>query len=149
MSKKYLQAQSSTGVSNKKVISKFAMKIMTKLGWQEYLLSFNLRGEGLGKNKSGQVEIIQVKKREENVGLGKKENTVDWTNKWWENSYDNILQKVKVNIKESENEDSSEDEDSTIEGSVTKEVIIQNTIEDKSEQFLHKKRKRQLKMIKL
>lgn len=35
MSKKYLEQHSSTGVSNKKVVSKFGMKIMSKLGWSE------------------------------------------------------------------------------------------------------------------
>jgi hypothetical protein len=37
MSKKYLEQYSSTGVSNKKVVSKFGMKIMSKLGWNEYI----------------------------------------------------------------------------------------------------------------
>jgi hypothetical protein len=35
MSKKYLERNSGTGVSNKKVSSKFGMKILSKLGWSE------------------------------------------------------------------------------------------------------------------
>jgi hypothetical protein len=35
---------------------------MQKMGWSE--------GEGLGKNKSGQIDCIQVKRREEHLGLG-------------------------------------------------------------------------------
>jgi len=35
MSKKYLEAVSSTGISRTKVKSKFASKIMEKFGWNE------------------------------------------------------------------------------------------------------------------
>jgi hypothetical protein len=69
MSKKYLEAHSSTGVSNKKVVSKFAMKIMSKLGWAEYFILLFIRGKGLGKNNDGIIECIQIRKREENLGV--------------------------------------------------------------------------------
>lgn len=35
MSKKFMEINSSTGISNKKVKSKFGMKILNKLGWNE------------------------------------------------------------------------------------------------------------------
>jgi hypothetical protein len=35
MSKKFLERNSGTGVTNKKVKSAFGMKIMEKLGWKE------------------------------------------------------------------------------------------------------------------
>lgn len=35
MSKKYLEQFSGTGVSTKKVVSKFGSKILGKLGWNE------------------------------------------------------------------------------------------------------------------
>ena len=75
------------GISYKKFNSTFGAKILEKFGWKE--------GEGLGKSKNGITEAIQIKRREENMGLGKTKKEVMWNDKWWEQSYNNILKDIK------------------------------------------------------
>ena len=84
---KYIEEMSRKGVSYKKFNSTFGAKILEKFGWKE--------GEGLGKTKSGITEAIQIKRREENMGLGKTKKEVMWNDKWWEQSYNNILKDIK------------------------------------------------------
>ena len=63
MAEKYRERlMKSSGISNIKVESEYARKLMMKMGWQE--------GKGLGKNLSGTTECLQIRRREENVGLG-------------------------------------------------------------------------------
>ena len=87
MSMKYIEEMSRKGVSYKKFNSAFGAKILEKFGWKE--------GEGLGKSKNGITEAIQIKRREENMGLGKTKKEVMWNDKWWEQSYNNILKDIK------------------------------------------------------
>ena len=96
MSMKYIEEMSRKGISYKKYSSEFGAKILGKFGWKE--------GEGLGKTKTGITEAIQIKRREENMGLGKKKKEVVWNDKWWEQSYDNILKGMKTvnNIEQKE-----------------------------------------------
>ena len=61
MSMKYIEEKSRMGVSHKKFTSEFGAKILGKFGWNE--------GEGLGKNKNGITEAIQIKRREENINI--------------------------------------------------------------------------------
>ena len=84
---KYIEEMSRKGVSYKKFNSAFGAKILEKFGWKE--------GEGLGKSKNGITEAIQIKRREENIGLGKTKKEVMWNDKWWEQSYNNILKDIK------------------------------------------------------
>ena len=85
---KYIEEMSRKGISYKKYNSEFGAKILGKFGWKE--------GEGLGKTKNGITEAIQIKRREENMGLGKTQKKVVYNDKWWENSYDNILKGMKT-----------------------------------------------------
>ena len=87
MSMKYIEEMSRKGISYKKFNSAFGAKILEKFGWKE--------GEGLGKSKNGITEAIQIKRREENMGLGKTKKEVMWNDKWWEQSYNNILKDIK------------------------------------------------------
>ena len=87
MSMKYIEEMSRKGISYKKYNSEFGAKILGKFGWKE--------GEGLGKTKNGITEAIQIKRREENMGLGKKKKEVIYNDKWWEQSYNNILKGIK------------------------------------------------------
>ena len=64
-------------------------------------------GEGLGKNKTGIKEVIQIKRREENKGLGKETKTPNWNDKWWENTYDKVLQSIKHNENDEDDDDIS------------------------------------------
>ena len=59
------------------------------------------RGDGLGKNRHGMKECIQITKRYEVEGLGQKANKMN--DVWWENTYNDILK--KVNINEDNNDD--------------------------------------------
>ena len=106
MSMKYIEQMSRTGVCYKKFKSDFGAKILGKFGWKE--------GEGLGKQKDGITEAIQIKRREENMGLGKNKNKTVMNDKWWQDSYDNILKGMKVhnnkNMIKNEIEESSEEE---------------------------------------
>ena len=80
---KYIEEKSRSGVSHKKFTSEFGAKVLGKYGWSE--------GEGLGENKNGITEAIQIKRREENIGIGKKKKEQKWNDKWWENNYNTIL----------------------------------------------------------
>lgn len=65
----------SSGVSNKKVDSDYAKRLMAKMGWTE--------GKGLGKKETGQTECVQVRRRDDGLGLGVKSSTAenfDWKN---------------------------------------------------------------------
>ena len=46
-----------TGVTDKKVKSNLAERLMKQMGWSE--------GKGLGKKEDGDVEVLQIKRREE------------------------------------------------------------------------------------
>ena len=85
---KYIEEMSRKGISYKKYNSEFGAKILGKFGWKE--------GEGLGKAKNGITEAIQIKRREENMGLGKTQKKIVYNDKWWEHSYDNILKGMKT-----------------------------------------------------
>lgn len=54
----------SSGVSNRKVESDYAKKLMEKMGWKE--------GKGLGKKETGDIECVQIRRREDGEGLGTK-----------------------------------------------------------------------------
>ena len=84
MSRKYYdKLMTGTGSTTKEVKSKFGEKIMAQLGWET--------GKGLGKNEDGMKDCIQVKRREEGVGLGQENMTPStsfkWNDKFWDNAY--------------------------------------------------------------
>ena len=94
---KYIEEKSRSGIIHKKFTSAFGKKILEKFGWKE--------GEGLGKNKSGITDVIQVKRREENKGLGKEEKKENWNDKWWENTYDKVLKNIPKSEKRKDEDD--------------------------------------------
>lgn len=84
MSRKYFdRLLTGTGETNKEVKSKFGAKMLEQMGWQ--------KGKGLGKNEDGMTDCIQIKRREENQGLGDVNMTPAATFKWgdafWDNAY--------------------------------------------------------------
>lgn len=139
MSMKYIEEKSRSGVIHKKYTSEFGKKILEKYGWKE--------GEGLGKNKTGITDVVQVKRREENKGLGKEEKTEKWNDKWWENSYDNILKNIvpkNEKVKKEESENISSDETEPEQKKANKEKKSKKSKKDKIEKeitYLNKKRK--------
>jgi hypothetical protein len=136
---KYIEEKSRMGISHKKFTSEFGAKILGKFGWNE--------GEGLGKNKNGITEAIQIKRREENIGIGKKKKEQKWNDKWWESSYNNILNNMKNNDKVSTISSSSDDGNDNIkvENKEKKNKKIQKIIKDndfqKEIKVIGKKRK--------
>lgn len=60
------------------------------------------RGDGLGKNRHGMKECIQITKRYEVEGLGQKANKMN--DVWWENTYNDILKKVNINEDNNDNQ---------------------------------------------
>ena len=109
-----------SGVHKASGFGGFGERLLRKQGWQ--------KGEGLGKDKSGRAEAIEVKKKEDNVGvcglllststdnvvlllssrgrLGTLQiggNKIHFnTDKWWEGAFDTALDvinhKVSSNI---------------------------------------------------
>lgn len=80
----------SSGVSNIRFESEYAKKLMMKMGWKE--------GNGLGKNQHGNTDCVQVKRREDNLGLGKKTfgGPTNWKDEWWNDAYNNSIKKLNV-----------------------------------------------------
>lgn len=91
MSKKYhAKVAERSAVSTKKISSVFGEKMLKRMGWSE--------GEGLGKEKKGEVEPLQVRKRKENLGLGAAEAKSKWNHNWWEELFNDTAQKVKLSL---------------------------------------------------
>ena len=89
MSSKYREKLlASSGVSNIRFESEYAKKLMTKMGWKE--------GNGLGKSQHGAKDCIQVRRREDGVGLGKGSAgpTGGWKDDWWNDAYNNSMKKL-------------------------------------------------------
>lgn len=62
----------------------FAKGMMAKMGWAE--------GQGLGKDKQGMATYVQVKKKDDNSGLGKEraqQNSVN--DQWYFDAFDSAL----------------------------------------------------------
>ncbi|TEB20410.1 hypothetical protein C9890_0072 [Perkinsus sp. BL_2016] len=91
MSKKfYDRLLTGTGVSSKQVESEFGSKILSKFGWKD--------GDGLGSDRQGMKECIQISRREENAGLGKgtegMSSLSDEWGDWWTASFNSIAKQI-------------------------------------------------------
>lgn len=80
----------SSGVSNIRFESEYAKKLMVKMGWKE--------GNGLGRQQHGTTDCVQVKRREDNLGLGKKTlgGPTNWKDDWWNETYNNSIKKLNI-----------------------------------------------------
>merc|ERR1712032_1736887 len=83
------------GTTEREVKSKFGAAMMEKLGWAQ--------GEVLGKKKEkmqGLVKPVQMKRRDEDVGLGGEHQTIQdkfkWNEKTWEDAYNSTINKMGV-----------------------------------------------------
>ena len=103
MSRKYFdKLMTGTGVTDKKFKSSLAERLMKGMGWEEYifLLSsfFCIRGKGLGKKEDGNVEVLQIKRREEGQALGAKEQSAaanfQWGDQFWIDVYNKSASKL-------------------------------------------------------
>ncbi|KRX00093.1 hypothetical protein PPERSA_07200 [Pseudocohnilembus persalinus] len=121
MSQRYKERLlNNNGISNKKFESELGIKLLEKMGWKQ--------GNGLGKSQHGMTDCLQFKKREEGIGLGHtgvEQNDFKWNNNWWDNSFNNIANKVKIgaNALQQDTTDDSESESEEI-TQVTRKVVI-------------------------
>lgn len=87
------------------------MKVMAKMGWKE--------GNGLGKNQHGSKDCVQIRRREDNLGLGQKAlGETNWKDEWWNDAYNNSIKKLnimpkKFQKKHKKDEESSSSDDSS------------------------------------
>jgi len=80
------------------------MALLKKMGWSE--------GKGLGKQETGIVNPLQMKRREDNLGLGFNENDkFKWNNNWWENSYNSAIKGLSLDFEASESEPTNDSSD--------------------------------------
>ena len=93
MSKKYYdRLLVGTGSTTKEVQSKFGEKLMAKMGWK--------KGDGLGKNMNGIIDCVQIKRRDENEGLGAEIETPSqkfkWNDSFWDDAYNQMAAKFSA-----------------------------------------------------
>lgn len=82
--------------------SAFALKQMEKMGWKE--------GQGLGKDETGIVKHIAVKKREENLGLGGDAPEVSaLPEHWWHDAFSANLNAMKSKMKDKKSKKDKKD----------------------------------------
>lgn len=108
MSRKYYErVLEGTGVRTQKFQSSFGASILKKFGWTE--------GDGLGKDKSGITDCIQIKRRKENIGLGAdtKAAATEWTN-WWDALYNTTASSVNLTGSGSSSSDGSDVEETDV-----------------------------------
>ncbi|KYF40505.1 G-patch domain-containing protein, partial [Toxoplasma gondii ARI] len=92
MSKKfYDRLLKGSGVQSRPFHSSFGASILKKFGWEE--------GQGLGRENTGRTDCLQIRRREENVGLGHSDASEtkgedQWKN-WWDAMYNSMAAKLK------------------------------------------------------
>lgn len=77
-------------MQSKEFHSSFGASILKKFGWKE--------GSGLGKENDGRTACVQIKRREENLGLGAAagdDNANPWDN-WWDALYNKTAENVQL-----------------------------------------------------
>ena len=95
MSRKYYdKLLVGTGTTSKKVASKFGIKMMEKMGWKD--------GDGLGRDMDGIIDPLQIKRRDENLGMGAELDTVvgkfQWKDQFWDDAYNQAAAKFSANV---------------------------------------------------
>ena len=71
----------------------FAKRQLEKMGWTE--------GTGLGKNRTGRVDHVKAKQRDDNMGLGReKEKAKEMQNTWWKDSVGGTLARLQQQSKD-------------------------------------------------
>jgi len=105
MSRKYNEKiVQGSGYSTIKFQCDYGLKILEKMGWTE--------GKGLGVQENGRQECVQVRRREDNLGLGTQTVTGEfkWNNNWWETKFNTAIQGLQIeNGSTSESEEDEED----------------------------------------
>lgn len=94
--------------------SKFAQRHMAKMGWTE--------GTGLGKNRSGIVSHIKVRKREDEMGLGVEKAAIFEAGNTWQDSVGATLARLSKGKKDAKSKRKEKKERSKHSSQNTKEV---------------------------
>ncbi|KAL0027997.1 hypothetical protein WJX79_009705 [Trebouxia sp. C0005] len=101
-----------SGVHKASGFGGFGERLLRKQGWE--------KGEGLGKNKSGVAEAIQVKKKEDTAGVGANRSHIN-SDKWWEGAFNAAVHSI-------DHEDSDSDSDSAAEAADSVPVVTKKRI---------------------
>ncbi|BDA41447.1 probable G patch domain-containing protein 4 at N-terminal half [Coccomyxa sp. Obi] len=88
------------GVHKATAYGGFGEKLMKQMGWQE--------GQGLGRDQKGMKRAIEVKHKEDNIGVGGKAGFA-WEKKWWEEAYDSKAKKIQALVEDLDSDDSDDD----------------------------------------
>lgn len=88
------------GVLTNSALGGFGQKMLEKMGWK--------KGEGLGRDKDGVTEALEVKNKQDTAGLGVKKGQ-DWATKSWEVAYSEALAAVPQGSMSGRLEDSDSD----------------------------------------
>ena len=96
----YVEGQ---GVVKATAYGGFGERMLKTLGWE--------KGKGLGKEEQGMKEAIEVKKKEDTVGVGGGP-VVNWNDAWWEDAFNSAVKGVPEHENSSSsNSDSDSEED--------------------------------------
>lgn len=105
MSKKYQDKISQgTGYSSIQFECDYGLKLLKKMGWNQ--------GQGLGVQEDGMKECIQVKRRNESLGLGVATKEFKWNNNWWENTFNSAIKNLRMEINSSSGSEEEEEDHS-------------------------------------
>lgn len=84
-------------------------RMMEGMGWS--------KGQGLGKNKHGMAEALEVKKKEDTTGIGAT-GGYDWAAKAWEAAFNQAAKAIDHDDSDSSCSDDSSDDDEPHKGAV-------------------------------
>ncbi|CDW81217.1 g patch domain containing [Stylonychia lemnae] len=148
MSRKYFdKLMTGSGVTGRQVKSKLGENIMKMMGWDH--------GKGLGKHEKGETEVIQIKRREEGMGLGVENTspavTFRWSDQFWVDVYNKAatsfqnVKQSKEKKKSSKKRDESSDSDSSSDGEFDGNIVIQKSKKSLSSKIIKKESKQNAK----
>lgn len=81
----------------------FGERMLQSLGWE--------KGKGLGKQEQGMKEAIEVKKKDDTLGVGGRPST-NWKDAWWEDAFNAAVKNVNHGRTHSSSSDSSSSDSS-------------------------------------
>ncbi|KAL4422211.1 hypothetical protein ABPG77_009686 [Micractinium sp. CCAP 211/92] len=100
------------GVVKPKCTGGFGERMLRSMGWEA--------GKGLGKEGQGMKEAIQVKKKEDTVGVGGN-GSYAWGDKWWEKAFDSAVATVDEDSSDSSDSDSDDEQMAAIAAAVNRD----------------------------
>ncbi|EFJ50365.1 hypothetical protein VOLCADRAFT_120649 [Volvox carteri f. nagariensis] len=77
------------GVHKATAYGGLGQRLMERMGWS--------KGQGLGKEKHGMKDAIEVKKKEDTLGVGAN-GAWNWEQKYWEDAYNSAIQNINHSL---------------------------------------------------